>query len=98
MQTNLIALQQRAPESETLDRYNHVARLLTGEPGASATDGIECVAKLIVDFQIPRLRTYGIGPEHVDELAARATKASSMKANPVLLTAEELAGIVGKAL
>ena len=98
MRANLLALQQRAPESEALDRYDHVARLLTGEPGASALDGIEWVAKLLADFHIPRLRGYGIGPEHLDELVARAEKASSMKANPVALTAEELAGIIEKAM
>jgi alcohol dehydrogenase class IV len=49
-------------------------------------------------LRIPPLRAYGIGPEHVADLVAKAASASSMKANPVPLTAEELAAALQRAL
>jgi len=39
---------------------------------------------------IPRLATYGIEPKHVDILCDNAKRASSMKANPVVLSQVQL--------
>ena len=47
---------------------------------------------------IPRLGAYGIGEEHVADLVAKSTNASSMKANPIVLTPEELAQTLRLAL
>jgi alcohol dehydrogenase class IV len=97
MQANLRALQERQPASEALRRYEEIARLLTGKPTATASDGVEWVRRLVADLQIPGLRHYGILPEHTAELVAKAEKASSMKANPIALTPAELAGILENA-
>ena len=72
-------------------RYDEVARLLTGKAEATADDGVEWVRKLVADLQIPRLGAYGIREEHVADLIAKAANASSMKANPIALTPDELA-------
>jgi alcohol dehydrogenase class IV len=98
MSTNVRALRQRAPDSEALPRYDEVARRLTGRAPATADDGIEWVGQLVGDLKIPRLGTYGLQSEHVAELVKKAMQASSMKANPVALTPEELAGTVRQAL
>ena len=87
---NLRALRQRAPESDALRRYEEIARLLTGRATASADDGQAWVATLIRDLQIPPLGSYGVRGEHVAEVVGKAAIASSMKANPIALTAEEL--------
>ena len=42
----------------------------------------------------PRLATYGINSTHTTELVEKAAKASSMKANPIALTGEELGAIL----
>jgi len=68
-----------------------VARLLTGNTGASADDGVKWVRELVGDLQIKPLGAYGIREEHVTDLVAKAANASSMKANPVELTPVELA-------
>jgi alcohol dehydrogenase class IV len=97
-ETNLRALRQREPASEALHRYDKVARLLTGHPSAAADDAVAWLRQLAGELRIPSLGTYGIKSRHFDELADKAGKASSMKANPIRLTREELIGIMEKAL
>jgi alcohol dehydrogenase class IV len=98
MAVNIHALRQRSPESAALSRYDEVARLLTGKGSVTADDGVKWVRQLIGDLQIKPLGTYGIREEHVSDLVAKAANASSMKANPVTLTPEELAGALRQAL
>ena len=98
MDANLRALRQRAPGSEALRRYDLLGRWLTGNPAATADDGVTWVRELVSDAQIPRLGTYGIRGEHVAGLVEKAARASSMKANPIALTPDELAEILGPAL
>jgi alcohol dehydrogenase class IV len=98
MIANLRALRERAPDSLALSRYDEVARLLTGNPGATADDGVDWVRKLVADLQIPRLGSYGIREEHVADLVAKAANTSSMKANPIVLMAAELAATLRQAV
>jgi alcohol dehydrogenase class IV len=98
MAANLAALRERAPLSITLDRYDELARALTGRPAALAEEGLEWIRKLVADLKIPQLSSYGIGLEDVPELVAKAAQASSMKGNPVVLTAEELTQLLSAAL
>lgn len=98
MQVNLRALRQRAPGGEALRRYTQVAQLLTGNRSASAEAGAEWVGALVSGLQIPRLHTYGITHEHTPELVEKASAASSMKANPIVLTREEMADALERAL
>jgi alcohol dehydrogenase class IV len=98
MEANLRALRLRQPAADALRRYEEVARLLTGSPTATAEAGIDWVRKLVADLRIPGLGSYGLTREHTAELVAKASHASSMKANPVTLTPEEMAGILERAL
>jgi alcohol dehydrogenase class IV len=98
MCANIQALRQRAPDSEALRRYDEVARLLTGNAPAAADAGVEWVRQLVTDLQIPPLGIYGIKLEHVAELVKKAMQASSLKANPIALTPEELAETLRQAL
>ena len=98
VEANVRALRQRQPKSEALSRYDEIARLLTGEANSTADDGVEWLRKLVTDLQIPRLGAYGITRAHTAELVDKAAQASSMKANPIALTAEELGEILETAL
>jgi alcohol dehydrogenase class IV len=98
MEANLRALRQRQPGAEGLRRYDEVARLVTGSVAATAEAGVEWVGKLVADLRIPSLSHYGLKPEHTAGLVQKASQASSMKANPITLTPEELAGILEQAL
>ena len=98
MATNLQALRERAPESGALKRYDEVARLLTGQATAAADDGLAWIAALVRDLQIPPLGSYGLRREDLGEVVTKAMNASSMKANPITLTAVELAETLRAAL
>jgi len=98
MNANIQALRQRAPDGEALRRYDKVAQLLIGKVSATADDGVEWVRHLAGDLKIPRLGAYGIKSEHVAELVKKSMQASSMKANPIALTPEELAETLRLAL
>jgi alcohol dehydrogenase class IV len=98
MTMNLRALRQRDPNGPALYRYEEVARWLTGDMKARADDGVKWVRALVLDLKTPRLGSFGVQREHFPDLAARAAKASSMKANPIGLTPEELAEILESAL
>jgi alcohol dehydrogenase class IV len=98
MEANLRALRLRQPAADALRRYEEVGRLVTGSPTASAEGGIEWVRKLVTDLGIPGLGRYGLTREHTAELVTKASHASSMKANPIVLTTEELVGVLECAL
>lgn len=98
MEANLRALRERERGSDTLRRYDQVAELLTGKSHATADDGIEWVRYLVKDYAIPPLASHGIKPEHLDEIVKNAMNASSMKANPIALTPEELKQVLEKSL
>ena len=98
MAANVRALQERDPGHPSLPRYHELARLLTGSPGASTADGIGWVRETVKALQIPSLSHYGITAQDVPILVERAAQASSMKGNPVVLTAGELAETLTQAL
>ena len=98
MAANLTALRARAPGSGTLARFDELGRLLTGRPHAAAEDGVHWLRDLVAALRIPALRTYGISPADTAAIVAAASKASSMKANPLPLTDEELAAILERAM
>jgi alcohol dehydrogenase class IV len=98
MAMNLRALRQRDPNGAALYRYDEVAWWLTGDMKAKADDGVKWVRALVADLKIPRLGSFGIQREHFAGLVARAANASSMKANPIALTSEELTEILEQAL
>jgi alcohol dehydrogenase class IV len=98
MEANLRALGQRSPSSEALRRYDEVARVLTGRSQAAARDGVAWVQDLCAALQVPGLRTYGITQNDFVTLCEKAAAASSMKANPIALTPEELREILERAV
>ena len=98
MEINLRALRARMPDSEPLRRYQAVARILTGNPAASAEDGIAWVRDVCRELEIPPLKAYGIREQDVTLLVAEAARASSTKANPIVLTLEELTGTLMRSM
>ena len=95
---NIRALRRRQPHSASLSRYTEIARLLTGQAAATGEEGVRWVRELCADLRIPPLRSYGLRAEDVSELCQKAAQASSMKANPLPLTADELREILSSAI
>ncbi|NBV22736.1 MAG: iron-containing alcohol dehydrogenase [Proteobacteria bacterium] len=98
MAANVRALRERAPDNPALRRYDEVARLLTGSPQATAADGVTWTRELCSALGISPLRTWGLTETDVPAVVEKALQASSMKANPIPLTAQELGEILRAAL
>jgi len=95
---NLRALRQRSPGSDTLKRYENLARLLTGRADATCDDGVQWLEVLCTDLGLPPLGAYGMSSKDLPEVISRAAHSSSMRGNPVVLTEAEMAGALQAAL
>lgn len=93
MRMNMAAA-RRDNAGSVLARYDEAARLLTNSPTAKGEDGARFVAELRERLSIPRLREFSIERANLPEIAVKAAHSSSMKANPIVLSQEELVGIL----
>jgi alcohol dehydrogenase class IV len=91
---NIKALRSRTPNSIALGRYDEIGQLLTASHQAHAADGLAWLKDLNKTLNVPRLSSLGIPKESIPEIAGKAAKASSMKANPIELTLPELEEIL----
>ena len=98
MEANVRALRSGQPGGPALDRYTEAARLLTGSTAASVNDGLAWIRETVSLLAVPGLAAFGIGPQHTDDVAAKAARSSSMQGNPVALTHGDLRAIVLQAL
>jgi alcohol dehydrogenase class IV len=98
MATNVRALQERAPDSPMLARYDEIAQIVTGDPTARAAAGVAWVADLGNDLNVPPLSSFGLTAADIPEVVPKAQRASSMQGNPLVLTPEELTQILEQAL
>jgi alcohol dehydrogenase class IV len=98
MRANIRALRERAPAGGSLDRYRDIASIVTGDREASPEDGAQWVETLVRRLSVPRMAAWGIRDCDVPELVAKAGRASSMKANPIALTASELTAVLEQSL
>ena len=57
-----------------------------------------CLWTLTILLAVPGLAAFGLGPEHADEIAAKAMTSSSMQGNPVPLSHEDLRAALIQAL
>lgn len=98
IETNLKALQEKESQGDVIARYERIARVLNSNSSAKAEDAVVWTQKTIADLRIPPLRTYGIRKTHFPEIIEKASRASSMKANPVQLSTDQLAAVLERAL
>jgi alcohol dehydrogenase class IV len=98
IEANVRALRSGPPGGPALNRYTEAARLLTGRPAASIDDGLTWIRETVSLLAVPGLAAFGIGPQHADDVAAKAARSSSMQGNPVTLTHSDLCAIVLQAL
>jgi alcohol dehydrogenase class IV len=91
-------LQMWEQSGEKLNRYEVLACLLTHRTNATVADGVHWLRQLTRDLNIPPLRTYGMTEADIPAICENAASASSMKANPIVLTKDELAAVLRSAL
>jgi len=97
MEINIAALKNQN-QLARLARYDEVAQILTATKNATASDGMIWVNELIKKLKIPTLSDFGISENYFPELVEKASRASSMKGNPVELNTEQLLAILYKSL
>ncbi len=98
MRANIEALRDDHPQSPALERYRAIARILTGDPEAIPEDAAQWVQSLARQLAIPSLTAYGIGTRDIPALVEKAARASSMKANPIVLTPARLTQVIENSL
>ena len=98
MAANLAALSERQPDSPALSRFDHIARLILDRPEATAADAISWINESSRIFGIPGLGKYGMGAEDFAAIIEKSSVSSSMKGNPLPLSADELGEILTAAL
>ncbi len=94
---NIAALDRAEQPAASRSRFDEAARLVTGDPAATAEDGAHWVATCCATLQVPPLAHWGITAGDKAEIVAKAQNASSMKGNPVKLTDNELNTILEEA-
>jgi len=93
MAANVAAMRARAPRHPALERYAAVARILTSRSDAGAEDSIDWIRALCAELKIPALRSWGITEADLPNVVEKAARSSSMQANPLPLTSEELLAV-----
>jgi alcohol dehydrogenase len=98
---NIKALRERDPDSPALAKYAQVGRLLIGDRRLfeeSACHALVSQLEMWTErMAIPRLGEFGITETDIPTIVANS-RGNSMKTNPVLLSDEEIAGIVRRRL
>lgn len=97
VEANLRALEALRARDATLERYAEVARLLTGRSDATVGQGVDWLRETVSLLGVPGLDAYGLPPERAGEIVAKAAGSSSMKGNPVALSAAELHAVLAAA-
>ncbi len=105
IRANLAELRQRgwdAPAKHSLARYATIGRTLSGradlDESAAGDAGAQFCDSLARDLRIPPLGEFGLDQAKAEEIAQLAQKSSSMRYNPVPLSAETLKAILLKAM
>ena len=96
---NIAAMSARDPGGVGLGRYAVAGRLLAGlDDRVADGDAREALVDLLdrwtATLRVPRLSELGLGPSDVPTVLA-GVSANSMRTNPILLTPDELASLLG---
>jgi alcohol dehydrogenase class IV len=98
IEANVRAARSSASGAGVLERYTEAARLMTGHPGASVEDGLAWIGETLTLLHVPGLAAFGLRPQELDDIAAKALVSSSMKGNPVPLSHADLKAVLLQAL
>lgn len=94
VRANIRALRERAPESPALIRYARAARLLTGLESARPEDLSDALEAAAAEVGVRSLASWGVRETDFASITAAALASSSMKGNPIALTAAEVEAVL----
>ena len=99
--SNIEALEARDPDNPALPKYAEIGRRFAMKKGLDGPDArrflVEVLRNWEVELDVPRLSAYGIGEGDPARIVA-ASRGSSMKTNPLVLTDAELTDILASRL
>lgn len=94
---NIDAMLSREPNNPALDKYVKLDQVLLDTDYHNKHESWERLVNLLSRWtealKLPRLSSYGVSEEDLDRIVANA-RGSSMKTNPLVLTDEELKGLL----
>jgi len=98
---NIRAMQDREPENPGLARYAQAGCLLSQDDGLSQSAALDALLALLEEwttlFRMPLLGAYGIGREDIPRIVA-SSRGNSMQTNPIVLSDDEIAGLISRRL
>jgi alcohol dehydrogenase class IV len=95
---NFRRLQSSGQPHGALRRFKEIARMLTGNVSAETSEGIAWMDRLCRRLHIPPLGDFGLEESDLPVIAAKASKASSMRGNPVKLDQDDMIAILKQAM
>jgi alcohol dehydrogenase class IV len=98
MEVNVSALYEQSTDHPTLDRYRSIAKILTGDHNATIESGIKWIRDFCTHAKLLPLSSYGLTPDKFETILTLATKASSMKGNPITLSKNKLRIILERSM
>jgi alcohol dehydrogenase class IV len=90
MELNISRLQSDSPDHPILVRYGAIGKLLNNDQGASTQSGVQWVRNFCQLAHIRTLSALGLYENMFSTVIEKALISSSMKGNPVPLSADEL--------
>ncbi|MDT8404303.1 iron-containing alcohol dehydrogenase [Sulfuriflexus sp.] len=94
---NITAMREREPDNPALARYAELAGMICGRRFQNPADAwqllVDTLAAWTQHMQLPRLGEYGLDGPGIDQVVQHA-RGSSMQTNPIVLSDEEIAGIL----
>ena len=95
--TNLAAMRERDAINPALAKYAEAGRILTGRSDLNDDAACNVLLSLLEDwttrFDMPRLGDFGIQAADIPRIVA-GSRGNSMQTNPIVLSDEEIAGII----
>jgi alcohol dehydrogenase len=98
---NIAALEARDPDHPALPKYAEIGRRFAKQKGLAGPEArrllVDTLRAWETELDLPRLSAYGIGAGDLARIVA-ASRGSSMKTNPIVLSDAELAHILSSRL
>lgn len=96
-QVNIAAMREREPYNPALAKYAELATVICAQdfhdPAMAWQSLVDTLAAWTEHMQLPRLGSYGMDASGIAQVV-RHSRGSSMQTNPIVLTDEELTGIL----
>lgn len=96
-EANIRAL-HAAGNKAILRRYQEIAVWLTGRSNATVDEAVQWLHGIAAELEIPTLGALGLAQDDIASVVAQSQQSSSMKGNPITLSAETLKTILQTAL